>query len=650
MAEARRRRVRPALLWALTACVIAFATFDSNDEPASARVRADGYDASHIRITAISDTQVAPGDAIVLSVDGLDDAPPVEATVGKRAAPVLERHGADLVVRIPDDEPQGKSSIRIGQGARRSKPYDLQVRRPRLAKSLRNLIGGLALLLIGLDALSRGLRKLAGHRLRRRLGELVRSAWRAVGTGVLVGGATQLATTAAALIVNLSESELIAPASAVALLVGAHLGSALTGALLPFAITRDSLLIVAAGVLWQSLAADRRGQAIGHLFVGAGLVLYGLHVVDTGVAPFVAHPATLPFVRFLESGSFGAIAACVALGVLLATLLQGPGPLFGLVVGLLQVSGTLGLTNALAMLAGTPLGAALGTTLVAWPMGRSARRLAWAHLRMGALATGMMAATCGLWARLAIAIGPGELGEHAFGQRILYPRAHAHLAIGFLAAQLASTALVVLILPRLSRKLAPRAVGARITGSAEVPALAQLVPACQDALKLVPTLVQHGNRDEAGEAERQLERAARSVEAQLATGTSVPRPPLVAAIHLTSALGELVRVAERGVERGIVLDAEQQKMLAGVHELVAQGLSAVGDALLQGAVELEPARAREIRLNAREAEARRVLAAGDGAPAGAVQLGALLDAYEGVGNRVWRALEAAALEVDDPLD
>jgi len=45
-----------------------------------------------------------------------------------------------------------------------------------------------------------------------------------------------------------------------------------------------------------------------------------------------------------------------------------------------------------------------------------------------------------------------------------------------------------------------------------------------------------------------------------------------------------------------------------------------------------------------------VLAATAGAPAAQLWLGELLDAYEGVGNRVWRVLEAAALEVEDPQE
>jgi hypothetical protein len=321
---------------------------------------------------------------------------------------------------------------------------------------------------------------------------------------------------------------------------------------------------------------------------------------------------------------------------------------FALVVGLLQVTGALGLTNALAMLAGTPLGAALGTALVAWPLPSHARRLAWLHLQVGLICTVVLACTSSAWAYLAHLVAPGDLAATAFGQRILYPNAHAHLAIGFVAGQLTITALVMLVLPRLSRP--PAAPVAAPRRRPEGLALSMLVPACADALRQVPLLIRHGDRNLAGEAERALATASRLVDTQLASDDRVSRAPLVAAAHLPRALAELVRVAERGIEGGLVLDEPAHATLAAAHEIVGVSLTSVADALAGGAVDLEAARAREIRLNAREADVRRVLAASTGAAASARWLGELLDAYEAVGNRVWRVLEAAAHELEDPED
>jgi hypothetical protein len=647
MTERGRGRLRGALLWLVGAGALVLALGDVDEPLPAPRPRGEADDGARLRIVQISDAEVVPGDAVVLIVDGLEPATPVEALVSRHAAPVLSRHDPEIVVRIPDDTASGKASVRLVQGERRSKPHDLLVRRLRLAKSLRNLVGGLALLLLGLQALARALRRLAGPDLRRRFSGLVRGTPRALGAGALVGATTQLTTSSAALIVHLLESELVAPAAAVTLLVGAHLGAAVTGALLPLAISRDSLLLVAVGLAASTLAGSRRGQAAGGLVAGLGLVLYGLHVVDLGVAPFVAHPATLPFVRFLERGDLLSIATCTLIGTLLAALLQGPGPLFGLVVGLLQVSGALGLTNALAMLAGTPLGAALGTALVAWPLGSGARAIAALHLRVGLGATVFLAASASLWARLALALAPGALDATAFGQRVLYPNAHVHLALGALAGQTVATLLALAALPWLKGRTRPRAAPRPRPDSF---ALILYVPACTEALRQVPLLCQQGDRNLAGEAERQLAAATRLLQGQLAHEGQGVRAPLVAALHLTRALAELVRVAEKGVERGVALAPAQELALAAAHALVVEGLAGLRDALHDGVVDLDAARAREIRLNAREAEARRELAAQPEAPASALWLGELLDAYEGVGNRVWRVLEAAALEVEDPRE
>jgi hypothetical protein len=164
---------RPRLLvaWGLTLAVLALAVLDAqeSDEPSAAPTPTDEPgEGAKLRIAAVSDAEVVPGDAVVVTAQGVDPAPaePLEARVDKRPAEILSRQGDRLVVRIPTDIAAGKSSIRIVQGARRSKPHDLLVRPLRARKILRNLIGGLALLIIGIGFFSRGLRGLAGRGLR----------------------------------------------------------------------------------------------------------------------------------------------------------------------------------------------------------------------------------------------------------------------------------------------------------------------------------------------------------------------------------------------------------------------------------------------------------------------------------------------------
>ena len=88
-----------------------------------------------------------------------------------------------------------------------------------------------------------------------------------------------------------------------------------------------------------------------------------------------------------------------------------------------------------------------------------------------------------------------------------------------------------------------------------------------------------------------------------------------------------------------------------MHALCADGMRTLIEAMLRGdSPDPADVRAREIRMNVVEAEGRRRLRAPPAQDSMTIRLGAieLLDAYEGVGNHVFRVCET--LDRDADLD
>jgi hypothetical protein len=279
-----RRRLRLAAAWLLTAAIAVFALVDwgGDDDARIAATAGDGDGDPELRIRMLSDAEVSPGDAIVVRFDNADPALPLAARIGGETADILDRRPRSAVVRVPLDAPTGRAPLRLTQGSRKSKAWDLLVRPPRHRKLWPRIVGGLALFLYGFGVLASGLRGLAGRRLRAQLGRLTEAPLRATGLGVAIGAATQLTTTATAVTVGLIEARLLALAPALAIAVGALLGASLIGALLPLGFAKVSLEIIAVGVVWTTLADRRHARAVGHAVLGAGLVLYGLRLLQTG--------------------------------------------------------------------------------------------------------------------------------------------------------------------------------------------------------------------------------------------------------------------------------------------------------------------------------------------------------------------------------
>ena len=139
--------------------------------------------------------------------------------------------------------------------------------------------------------------------------------------------------------------------------------------------------------------------------------------------------------------------------------------------------------------------------------------------------------------------------------------------------------------------------------------------------------------------------------------TAQLRQATLATVQLQRALEDLLRHAERTTEQHVALSPagevwqlqpRDEATLRALHQLLLEGLEALAGALVSGRTpDLDAARAREIRLNAMEAETRQTLLVDAGGGV-AVRLNAseLVNAYETVGNHLYRLYDTLAAEVD----
>jgi hypothetical protein len=116
-------------------------------------------------------------------------------------------------------------------------------------------------------------------------------------------------------------------------------------------------------------------------------------------------------------------------------------------------------------------------------------------------------------------------------------------------------------------------------------------------------------------------------------------------LHLATATDGALSVAERALERDFVTEPEGARHLSRVHVLLMEGIEALlAHAEGRKALELEQVQAREIRLNALEAEARALTASGE-ALAERLWQSELTSACEAIGNHLYRLANALAREV-----
>ena len=223
---------------------------------------------------------------------------------------------------------------------------------------LLNLSGYVGLLLWGTHMVSTGVQRGFGTSLRRALERNIGDRWRAFFTGIGITALLQSSTAVGLMATSFTAAGVIALAPALAVMLGANVGTALVAQALSFNVSAIAPPLVLAGVLTFRWSSGSRVRNVGRAVIGLGLMLMALALLQHTLAPVENTPALRSFVQ--------ALAADPLLAVLLAALLTWgchSSVVIVLVVGSFSANHVIGATETLALVLGANLGGAMPALL-----------------------------------------------------------------------------------------------------------------------------------------------------------------------------------------------------------------------------------------------------------------------------------------------
>jgi phosphate:Na+ symporter len=257
-----------------------------------------------------------------------------------------------------------------------------------------NLFGAVALLLFGLAQVRDGATRALGARLRSGLASSTKGGARSFFSGFVATIALQSSTATALMVVSFVERDLIAPAMAQVVLLGANVGTAVTAWIVSTGIEWISPLFILVGlVLYRrsSTAAKGAGTAI----VGVGLMLLSLHLLSLATEPVRHSPALGAFIQLLDNAWVVALLFSAALAALSSSSLA-----VVILVVSLATTGALSPGLIVALILGANLGGALPPVLSTTTASAAARRVTIGNLivrALGCIAVLPFAGYLGTW-------------------------------------------------------------------------------------------------------------------------------------------------------------------------------------------------------------------------------------------------------------
>lgn len=236
------------------------------------------------------------------------------------------------------------------------------------------IIGGLGLFLYGISLMSSSLQKAAGQRLRNILKLLTSNRFVAVGMGALVTALIQSSSATSVMVVGFVNAALLQLQQAIGVIIGANIGTTITGQLIAFKIDKFALPIIGIGFAVIMLSKRKQTRVWGEALVGFGLLFLGLSIMKQVLAPLGgSHLFQGFFVRFSTQPILGVMAGMVA-----TLVIQSSSATVGLTMAL-AAAGLVDLRGAVCLVLGENIGTTITAQIASIGSSRTAKRAAWAH-------------------------------------------------------------------------------------------------------------------------------------------------------------------------------------------------------------------------------------------------------------------------------
>lgn len=301
------------------------------------------------------------------------------------------------------------------------------------------LLGGLALFLYGMQMMGSGLEAAAGNRMKRILEKLTSNRFLGVAVGAGITAVIQSSSATTVMVVGFVNSGLMTLNQAVWIIMGANIGTTITGQLIALDVGAMAPIFAFAGVAMVLFLKKPKIQYIGQIIAGLGVLFIGMDMMSTAMMPLRDAPAFINLMTKFSNPLIGILA-----GAGFTALIQSSSASVGILQAL-AASGLIGFNSAVFVLFGQNIGTCITAILAAIGTGRSAKRTTVIHLLFNIIGTVIFTTVC-----LTLPLGdfvaswtPGNAPRQIANMHTLFNLATSFLLIPF-GNQLASLAVKIL--------------------------------------------------------------------------------------------------------------------------------------------------------------------------------------------------------------
>jgi phosphate:Na+ symporter len=241
------------------------------------------------------------------------------------------------------------------------------------------VLGGIGIFLLGMKYLSDGLQLVAGAGLRKMIATVTENRLVAVLVGIIVTVTIQSSTATTVMVVGFVNSQIMTLAQGIGVIMGANIGTTITGWLLTLSLSKYGLPILGGAALVYLFTKTERTRLLAMVVMGIGCVFFGLDLMQHGFVTLRELPAFSKFIEQFSADTFGGVWLCILWGCAMTIILQASSATLGITISLASL-GVIPFETAAALVLGENIGTTLTALLASIGSSPNARRAAFFHL------------------------------------------------------------------------------------------------------------------------------------------------------------------------------------------------------------------------------------------------------------------------------
>ncbi len=251
-----------------------------------------------------------------------------------------------------------------------------------------SMLGGLALFLYGMQMMSTGLEAAAGNKMKLILEKITANRLVGVLVGALITAIIQSSSATTVMVVGFVNSGMMTLQQAVWIIMGANIGTTITGQLIALDVGELAPLLAFVGVAAIVFMKNERLHHIGEIVAGLGVLFIGMDMMSTAMKPLAEMEEFVGLLSTFENPILGILA-----GTIFTAIIQSSSASVGILQAL-AMSGAVTLNSAAFVLFGQNIGTCVTALLASVGTSRNAKRTTVVHITFNIFGTIVFTILC----------------------------------------------------------------------------------------------------------------------------------------------------------------------------------------------------------------------------------------------------------------